>query len=838
MNTKKFLINEHSPPNKIWENRILNEETKRNLQATKDAVIVFDLHGKVIFLNESAIKYFPCPLSQTIGKPIGKLIPLNTIAQKRLFCKAMKYFFLASTGIPQQFHWVEEKGKHPIRAFNLIFNATVLNDEKVIITRFIDILQVKTFEWALWSLAKITNYGCINEVIDDITELASEVFRAEYAVVNLFDQETTHSISYFYQGKKEPNFTHALANTPCAQVRKEKKICHYNGNVRTKFPETQLFTDFNITSYLGGPLINSEDEVVGALVVMSARKFEVDSIYKTLFQLFIDRISLEIERLLAQRKLQFLASIPQQDPNPVIRIHSDGTFLYANQSGLEILHQWSMRNNKIPNELLKVCQRAQEQRKVIREEFTINHRIYLFTLVWIESFSQINIYAIDISELKWAQQKMRDLANFDTLTNVANREHFKRTFNHWLIDAKNNNEPLALLLIDLDNFKSVNDTFGHPIGDRLLKTVTRRISGCLRSSDFIARLGGDEFVVLLKIHQSYDIFKIAKKINQVLSSPFELGEYHIESSCSTGISFYPQDGVTTSELLKNADIAMYQAKKNGRNQFCLFSNVKHSSESKRRTIIKRSLKSADLATQLSINYQPQFDLQSKKIIGFEAFVRWYHPKEGLISPYEFIPLAEQTGAIYSIGYWVIQQALQDYQKTMQLVSDAKLSLNIALSQLNDHHFIEYLCENIHRFEVSNELIVLDLAEQISTIQYRHLDEHLQEIHKLGIQLSLDNYGSEHSSISRLLEVPINVVKIDQNFLHTLETQPRHRAFISGIIDLANKMELQVIQKGVESKSQNEVLKNLGCRYAQGFYYCPPLSLSQLKEFLTKYAILN
>ncbi|KTC85903.1 EAL domain-containing protein [Legionella drozanskii] len=837
MSTKKFLINEHPPPNKVLENLIVNEETKRNLQETKDGVIVFDRQGIVIFLNDTAKKYFPSPLSQIIGKPIEKLVPLNSMAQRRLFCKARKYFSLATTGIPQEFHWVEEKGKHPIQAFNVIFNATILDDKKVTIIRFIDILQVKTFEWALWSLAKINNYGCINDIIDDITELASEVFYAEYGVVSLFDQEITHSISYFHQGK-EPNFSHALADTPCQQVRKEKKICYYNGDVRAKFPKFQFLTDFNINSYLGGPLINSEDEVVGSLVVMSEQKFKVSSLYKTLFQLFMDRISLEIERLLAQRKLQFLASFPQQDPNPVIRIDSDGTLLYANKSGFEILNQWSMRDNKTPNILMEACQRAQQQEEGIREEFTINHRVYLFTLVWIESFSQINIYAIDISELKLAQQKMRNLANFDTLTNVANREYFKTTFNHWLIDAKNNAQQLALLLIDLDNFKSVNDTFGHPIGDRLLKTVTRRISGCLRSSDFIARLGGDEFVVLLKIHKVSDIYKIAEKINQVLCSPFELGEYHIESSCSTGISFYPQNGVTTSELLKNADIAMYQAKKNGRNQYCLFSNVRHNGESKRRTLIKRSLKGTDLVNQLSINYQPQFDLQSKKIIGFEAFVRWHHPKEGLISPYEFIPLAEQTGAIYSIGYWVIKQALQDYQKTMMSISDAKLSLNIALSQLNDHHFIEHLCENINRFEVSNELVILDLAEQISTIQYRHLDEHLQEIHALGIQLSLDNYGSEYSSLSRLLEVPINVVKIDQNFLHTLETQPRHRAFISGIIDLANKMELQVIQKGVENKSQNEALKNLGCRYAQGFYYCPPLSLNELKEFLTKYALLN
>lgn len=529
--------------------------------------------------------------------------------------------------------------------------------------------------------------------------------------------------------------------------------------------------------------------------------------------------------------LQFLASIAEQDPNPIISLSSNGEVLYSNHAGSVILSYWS---NKIPTKLRDLCQRVKNNKVVIREEFEVNGQIYLFTLRWIETFEQINIYATDISELKSAQHKMHNLANYDRLTSIANRQYFETTLKNCIENAQKTNKQLALLLIDLDNFKAVNDTLGHHVGDHLLKILAKRIAGCLRRTDFIARLGGDEFVVLLKNRSVADLELIAEKINLALATPFELGDYQIETSCSIGISSYPQDGSTKTELLKNADIAMYQAKKNGSNQYVLFSNICLSNQSKRRTIIKKDLKQPYLEPQLHLDYQPQFELNSTKIVGFEAFLRWQHPTQGLIAPTEFIPLAEQTGTINSIGNWVINQALEDFKKTMSSIIDAKLSLNISLTQLNEQHFVANLCETIARMKLASNLIVLDISESKSLNHYRHLDEHLQALHQQGIQLSLDNFGSELSSLSRLLQIPINIVKIDHNFLHSLEKQPRNQAFISGLIELATKLDLQVIQKGVESEVQDEVLKRLGCHYAQGFYYCPPLSISFLQNFLAGY----
>ncbi|MBA2709564.1 MAG: EAL domain-containing protein [Tatlockia sp.] len=832
-----FKIQRTNTPHHL--SNLSDENIKSNLLLTKDCVIVFDEQGRVILFNETATKIFPCFTQKIIGQHMSKLIASKTRPHKRLFSKSIKYFSLAALGIPQHFEWIVGRDKKPVEAYNVLFNAATLDGTKVIIARVIDILETKTLEWVLLSLAEINNRGSILEVIEDITQLAAQVFKTEYALVNLFDNnDKVYTVSHIYKGKKQQKFVYDLANTPCEVVKNKKKICQFNGNVPVKFPKSQFTLDWKIKSYLGGPLINSQKTVVGLLILMSEHNIEVNSLYKNLFRLFMDRISLEVERLISDKKLQFLASFPEQDPNPILSIRTDGEVIYSNKTGTTIINHWSKTEGKIPETFKAACMEVQNSKLFKREELEVDGRVYLFTFSWIEAFSQINIYGTDISELKSVQKKMRDLANYDRLTAVPNRQFFETTLTSYIDYAYKNSKQLALLLIDLDNFKAVNDTLGHHVGDHLLKTLSKRISGCLRRKDFIARLGGDEFVVLLKMKNCDEIELVADKINKALATPFELGDYQVETSCSIGISFYPQNGTTNSDLLKHADIAMYQAKKNGSNQYALFSNSKLLTQSKRRTVIKKDLKQPCLARQLYLDYQPQFDLSSAKIVGFEAFLRWRHPTQGLISPAEFIPLAEQTGSINSIGNWAINQALEDFKSTMCSINNAKLSLNITMTQLNDQHFIANLCENIDRMDLTNSLVVLDISDQKSVLHYRHLDEHLQALHNQGIQLSLDNYGSEQSSLSRLLNAPVNIVKIDHNFLHALEKEPRNKAFISGIIDLATKLELQVIQKGVENESQNEVLKTLGCKFAQGYYYCPPLSISRLQSYLLKYSRFN
>lgn len=810
------------------------ETIQDSLKSTKDSVIVFDKEGKVVLLNQSAADYFMQPMEHVVGHYLSKILPLQKLAHKKMFCKAINYFNQAVKGVPQQFNWVEyDQNKQPLQAFNVILTALTLDNQPLVVARIIDITQAKTLEWVLWSLAEISNHGGINDVIDGITALVSTVFHAEKACVNLIDHNNiVHSVSHYQQGRKQGNISYPLPNTPCAEVKKSKQIYHHHGDLSKQFPAELNLS--NPSYYVGGPLINSEGLVIGTLILLNKHKIDLHAHNKTLFKLFSERVSLEIERLISHRKLQFLASIPQQDPNPVFRTHAGGQVLYTNRSGKEILNHWYKEYKDLPTKLKHACDQAKQYGDVVRVELEVMNKNYLFIVVWIADFDQVNIYATDITELKQAQQRMRDLANYDTLTNVGNRQFFETTLNKWLEQSKRNQEELALLLIDIDNFKTVNDTLGHHVGDKLLKNVAKRMAGCIRKEDFIGRLGGDEFVVLIIISEHTDIEKVAEKINQSLAAPFEFGEYHLETGCSIGISYYPSCGITASELLRNADTAMYQAKKNGKNQYAIYSSASYNEVNNRHILLKKDLKNALANQQFYIDYQPQFDIHSKKIVGYEAFIRWRHPQKGLISPSEFIPLAEQTGTMYALGYWTIQQALHDFSSTIIPINAAKISLNIAISQLKDQNFIDNLCESLDKSRVPKQAVVLDIAEQITTLQYRHLDNNLATLRAAGINLSLDNFGADHSNLSRLVEVPFDYVKIDHSLLHSLEDEPRREAFISGIIDLANKLKLNVIQKGVENAQQNELLKNLGCQYAQGFYYCRPLPIDILEVFINDY----
>lgn len=803
------------------------------IKATKDNAFLYDNKGIIISVSLSAANFFNQSQNELTGKILWELLP-EEFAYKTLFAKIRRYTKLAEKGMPQQFEWQYKKNKRPLKALSIMLNSIILNNDHYFIVNFFDILPAKIIEWSLSSLAEIHNQRSINDVINIITKLAGNVFNAEYSMVNLIDTANfSHSVSFYHEGKKLKNLTINQENTPGEEIKNNNLIMHFNGNFQSRFGI--FFYQDDISSYLGGPITNIEGDVVGLLQLFSKGSLDVNPLAYKLFQLFLDRVSLEIESLIAKRKQAFLVSLPHENPNPIIRVSPEYKVIYANIAGDAILKKWSVPNKELPKKLINACNLARNNSNVIRQEIHLLDEVYIFALRWIADFDQINIYGTDITELKATQQKMGDMANYDTLTKIPNRQYFESTLGDWLEKAKQHKTMLALFLIDLDNFKSVNDNLGHNVGDKLLQTLTKRMTGCLRRSDFMARIGGDEFVVLVKCTPLTNIEAIALKINAALATPFELCECHLETSCSIGITFYPEGGITPIELLKNADIAMYEAKKSGKNQYFIYANLPRNNTNNRDTVIKRDLKNAIKKNQFYIDYQPQFDLELGKIIGLEAFIRWRHPKQGLISPSEFIPLAENTGAIYTIGNWIVNQTLCDYINIISDVTDAKLSINVALSQLNDQKFINNFCERLQENNIEENNVIIDIAEQHNKLNYHNLDANLKTLHNSGVQLSLDNFGGIHTSLSRLLEIPVDFLKIDHNLLHSMDDKyNKNAALISGIIDLGDKLQMNVVQKGVENEEQNVLLKNLGCKYAQGFYYCRPLSLDKLILFITRH----
>lgn len=810
-----------------------NDSIENLLRDAKDGILLFNAEGIIIGVNDYAAQLFATSPKKMLEQPLWQFFKLNSFSQRRQWIKARKSIKNGQIS-SEQLHWTEYADKKPILAFNLVLNPILIDKTSLFYARITDRLPEKTTEWVLWSLAKIIHHDDIIAIIDAILELVSEVFEADEVSVSLIDnKQTVHTLSYFQQGKKKENIQYSLFNSPCEEVYEKKSILTFN-KVQNTFPKDDFLKTNDLNSYWGGPLLNAENRVVGLFSILTKRKLKITAQRDALFRLFLGRINLEIERLISQRKLQFLASIPEQDPSPIIRILPSGEVVFANTQGKHLIQFWLNQYSSLPKNILAEATKASKNKKPVRLEMEVDNKIYLFNLIWIPDFKQINIYGTDISQLKSTQEDMISMARFDALTHIANRQYFEEYLQQKIQDHLLEGKEFALLLIDLDDFKIINDTLGHPIGDMVLKAATKRMARCLRKDDFLARLGGDEFIVVLNNSNTNSTVLVAQKMNNVLSRSFQFGEYRLKITASIGIAFYPRDGLIMSELLKHSDVAMYQAKREGKNSFAIFSKNLHRVQDKRNEVIRKELKQAASKNQLYVDYQPFYDVHTNKVIGIEALLRWMHPKQGLILPNEFISIAEQTGSIHLISQWLIEQSLKDFSLVHGLNKTTKLSINVSLSQLNDARFLDTFCDALAQYNISRDRIILDISERILSPHFQQLTKNLRKIHNLGLNIGLDNFGSPQVSLPKLLALPIDYIKLDQILLLGTEKSTKHRLLLKGIIQLAKELYLNVIQKGIENEGQNDTVKMIGGQYAQGYYYCKPLKIAELEEFLKKH----
>ncbi|MBF0381132.1 MAG: EAL domain-containing protein [Magnetococcales bacterium] len=437
--------------------------------------------------------------------------------------------------------------------------------------------------------------------------------------------------------------------------------------------------------------------------------------------------------------------------------------------------------------------------------------------------SEMNLQR-EIAQRKSLEQQLHEQAKFDPLTKLPNRNLFQDRLQQTILHADRNKQPFALMVIDLDRFKWINDTLGHDTGDELLIEASKRIKGVVRRTDTVSRLGGDEFTVILPeiLHDSMADL-IARKILEQMSLPFKLTKQEVVLSGSVGIAIYPNDGATTEDLIKNADIAMYQAKESGRDAFQFFSQDINK-KVYRRLQLEREMRDALLNGGFYLDYQPKVNIASGKIIGMEALVRWNHPTEGILSPKEFIPLAEETGMIVKISAWVLKAACNDAKSWIDAGYDGlKMSVNLSALQFREGEELMALVEDtlkdsgLHptnlELEITESLMVNNL-DQASAILVR--------LRKMGITISMDDFGTGYSSLALLKKLPIQTLKIDRSFIQNLEQESNNAAFISAIISMAKQLELHVVAEGVENQQQLQILKDHGGTEVQGFLYSPPL----------------
>ncbi|HEY0846767.1 MAG TPA: EAL domain-containing protein [Noviherbaspirillum sp.] len=446
-------------------------------------------------------------------------------------------------------------------------------------------------------------------------------------------------------------------------------------------------------------------------------------------------------------------------------------------------------------------------------------------------FRRIALFS-DITQKKRTDDLVWKQANFDSLTGLPNRLMFRDRLEQEIRKAHRAGLLMAVMFLDLDRFKEINDTLGHAVGDTLLKQASMRLSNCVRESDTVARLGGDEFTVILgELNDTKDVERVAQDILQKLCEPFVLGDEVAYVSASIGITFYPSDATELEDLLKNADQAMYAAKEQGRNRFHYFTpSMQETAQARRR--VASDLRKALSHNQLCVYYQPIVDLQSGRICKAEALVRWRHPTRGLVSPAEFIPIAEDTGMIVDIGDWVFRQAAVQAERWRALVPDFQISVNTSPVQYrsggigHDSWF-----EHLAALNVPPQGITVEITEGLLLETNASITDQLLKFRDAGIQVALDDFGTGYSSMSYLKKLDIDYLKIDRSFSTNLSAESEDMALYEAMIVMAHKLGIKVIAEGVETKEQHELLRAVGCDLGQGFLYSRPVPADQFEEFL-------
>lgn len=538
------------------------------------------------------------------------------------------------------------------------------------------------------------------------------------------------------------------------------------------------------------------------------------------------------------------------DLSPVtVFVHMNRTVVYINQTGVNLfeessksgiigkkLHQFTSFNDqeKLLSEAESVVSKKgrttpveMKIRTMKGNEMTVEATS---SFVYYEGKEAIQTILVDITERKKAQDQVKHMAYHDPLTDLPNRRFFQYTLINYLKEAKNKSASYALLLLDIDNFKMINDIYSHSFGDKLLVKLARRLQIGIGNKAMLYRVSGDEFAVLLSnIDDERDAIAMAENILIQFKDPFHISNVDCSVSTSIGITYFPKDGNDPDTLMKNADMAMYWAKKKGKNNIALYSKQLNDQFLERKKL-EDELKTALLQNQLKLFYQPIFELKTGEIKAVEALLRWQHPKKGLILPSEFIPIAEETGLIVPIGEWVIREACSQWKKwTATEIGKVFMKVNLSAKQFYQSDLVKVLEDIIVKTKIDPQYLELEVTESIMMQQSDQATQCLKELKQLGLRLSLDDFGTGFSSLSYLKNFPIDTLKIDRSFVWDIAKDSKNEAIVRTVISLAKALHLEVVAEGVENVNQLDFLSNEECDYIQGFLFSKPIRAEEIEK---------
>ncbi|WP_298209511.1 EAL domain-containing protein [Acidovorax sp.] len=661
------------------------------------------------------------------------------------------------------------------------------------------------------------------------------------------------SLATVLDGHLLPPEEYTLQGTPSLTLLTQRDFV-VTDRVQQLYPEAPLLLQVGAQGYAGQQLSNADGEVVGIVFVVFRQAIaETDFITSTL-QIFASRASAEIERQLADARIRHQASLLDKAQDAILVRDLNHRVIYWNKSA-ERLYGWSQLQalgQSIETLLYDDPTHFRHATEAVltHDEWTgeivqrhqngssieVEGR---WTLVRGDDGQPQSVLAIntDIRQRKASEREIQRLAFYDALTGLPNRMLLMDRVHQALASAQRRHQGGALLFIDLDNFKTLNDTLGHDQGDLLLQQVAQRLNTCVRSVDTVARLGGDEFVVMLeelspKPHElAMHARSVGEKILTMLAVPYALAGYQYRSTPSIGIAPFTGEQSSVGELLKQADLAMYQAKTAGRNTLRFFDPDMQAVVTAR-AALEADLRSALAQDEFLLHFQPQVR-QSGHCVGVEALLRWAHPQRGMVSPAQFIPLAEETGLILPLGRWVLHSACQllaSWQSDPEL-AHLTMAVNVSSRQFRHSSFVDDVARVLAITGAPSGQLKLELTESVLVEDMETTIATMEALRSYGVGFSLDDFGTGYSSLSYLKRMPLDQLKIDQSFVHDLLTDPNDAAIVDTIIGLSRSLGLEVIAEGVETPEQRELLARAGCQLYQGYLFSRPLSMDVLDSFL-------
>lgn len=527
-----------------------------------------------------------------------------------------------------------------------------------------------------------------------------------------------------------------------------------------------------------------------------------------------------------------LASFPELSPNPIIEINYKGEITYTNPAANLTFE--SLREDLLKHPILMglIDQSKNTEGNLLLREVKVGNHIFEQYVHYLSDSELIRSYIFDITERKQSEQRLKYQAFHDSLTNIPNRAWFNKQLLISLEQAKRSKGIIAVIFLDLDGFKNINDSLGHSYGDQVLQQFAKRLVNCVRAGDTVARWGGDEFTILLpQVRDEEDTIKLAQRILEVLKQPFQIKEHQLYIKISLGIAIYPRDGHDAETLLKNADAALYRAKEKGRNRYQFYSST---ITSKAFLLLKleHSLYQAIENNQFSLHYQPQVKLTTGEITGLEALLRWHHPEMGQVSPAKLFALAEQTDLIIPISQWVLKTAcLQNLAWQKAGIKPLPITVNFSPRQFQQPHLVSMIEKTLTETGLEPHYLEVEITETSIIYDEKFAAQVFRELRNLGVSISLDDFGTGYSSLSHLQKYPFQTLKIDQSFVQALQVKPQDTAILSAMIMLGRNFDLRVVAEGVETLQQLEILEKLHCEEVQGYWFSRPLKTEDATQLL-------